>query len=215
MSKKLIIYGAGDLGREIMYAAKENMSEIYETEAFVEIDAEKIGGQLERTKIISHDDAIKELKNDVYLFIGIADPIRRKKVAEELSSMSVSPKFATIIHRSVIVMPNTTIEDGVFIAPHATIAVGCHLKCHAVINQNVSVGHDTVVGEYSVVSPGCVLSGRTKIGSTTFLGSNVVTYPKVSIGCYCSVSALTVVARNLKDKHTLVLKQNTMALPCE
>ena len=95
------------------------------------------------------------------------------------------------------------------------VAIDSNLKRHCLINQNVSIGHDTVVGKFCVVSPGCVLSGRTKIGSTTFRGCNVVTCPKMCIGSYCSVSASSAFARNLKDKNTLVLKQNTMALTRE
>lgn len=218
MVKKLVIFGAGDFGREIMYAARENnKKEIFETIAFVvdEHVGSQIGGKLEGIEIISLNDATKRLDDETYFIIGIGNASVRKKVFEEISVVAPGAKYATIVHNSAVIMPNVVIEEGVFIAPHTTIAIGSHLKRHSAINQNVSIGHDTVVGEYSVVSPGCVLSGRTRIGSMTFLGSNVVTYPKVSIGSDCSVSASTVVARNLKDNNTLVLKQNTMALPRE
>jgi len=215
MAKKLIIFGAGDFGREIMYSAMENMKGSFEINAFLDDDTSKIGTKLEGIVVISLNDIVKKIDSDTSIIIGIGDPIFREKVLDRLKAVVPNASFATIIHKSVVVMPNVVIEEGVFVAPQTTLAIGSHLKCHSAINQNVSIGHDTVVGEYSVISPGCVLSGRTKIGNTTFLGSNVVTYPKVSIGSYCSVSASTVVARNLKNKNTLVLKQNTMALPRE
>lgn len=217
MGKKLIIFGAGDFGREIMYTARENKTEYYETVAFVEkekIDG-NITGKLEGIEIISVKEAIERLDDDTYFIIGIGNAAIRRKVFEEISSAAPVAKFATIVHNSAVIMHNVIIEEGVFIGPHVTVAIGAHLKRHSDINQNSSVGHDAVVGEYSVISPGCVLSGRTKIGSTTFLGSNVVTYPRVCIGSYCSVSALTVVARNLADHKTLVTKPYTMALPSE
>lgn len=215
MVKKLVIFGAGDFGREIMYAARESKEEIFETIAFVvdEHVGSQIGGKLEGIEIISLNDATKRLDDETYFIIGIGNAPVRKKVFEEISVVAPGAKFATIVHNSAVIMPNVVIEEGVFVGTHTTVAVGSHLKRHSAINQNVSIGHDTVVGEYSVVSPGCVLSGRTKIGCTSFLGSNVVTYPKVSIGSFCSVSASTVVARNLKDKNKLILRQSAMALP--
>jgi len=217
MSKKLIIFGAGDFGREIMYAAKENKAETFETVAFVvdENIGNQIGGKLEGIEIMSLKNAVKRLNEDTYFIIGIGNASVRKKVFEETTVVAPAAKFATIVHNSAVIMPNVVIEEGVFVGTHTTVAVGSHLKRHAAINQNVSIGHDTVVGEYSVISPGCVLSGRTKIGNTSFLGSNVVTYPKVSIGSFCSVSALTSVVRNVKDHNKLILKQNTMTLPNE
>lgn len=213
MSKKLIIYGASDFGREIMYAAREEKRGLYETIAFVDDDNSKIGGQLEGKEILSLNNALKKLDDDTYFIIGIGNPTHRENVSRNLSDVISTVKFTSIIHSSVVIMPNVFVEEGVFVAPHTTVAIGAHLMRHSAINQNVSVGHDTLVGAYSVVSPGCVLSGRTTIGSSTLLGSNVVTYPNISIGDSCSISALTVVARNLKDKNKLILRQSAMALP--
>lgn len=69
------------------------------------------------------------------------------------------------------------------------------------------------VGQNAVISPGCVLSGWTRVGRDSFLGSGVLTYPKVQIGDSCVVSAGVVVSRNLRAGHKLILKPNTMTLP--
>ena len=216
--KKLIIYGASDFGCEIMYAAMENKASYgkYETIAFIDDDIDKIGKKLENVDIISLDMAAElATKYKVYFIAGIGNTMFRKKIMEEVVRAIPNPKFAIIIHKSVIMMSNTEIEEGVFIAPGTTIAIRCYLKTHCVINQNVSVGHDSVVGKYSIVSPGCILSGRTNIGKTTFLGSGVVTYPGIAIGNNCAVSALTVVARDLKKGNKLMQKPNTVILPNE
>lgn len=216
MFKKLIIYGASDFGCEIMYAAMENTDAYgkYETIAFIDDDIDKIGKKLENIDIISLDMAAKlASKNEVYFIAGVGNTIFRKKMVEELVRAIANPKFAIIVHKSVITMSNIKIEEGVFIAPGNTIAIRCYLKAHSVINQNVSVGHDCVVGEYSIVSPGCILSGRTNIGGITFLGSGVVTYPGVTIGNNCAVSALNVVTRDLKPESKLMQRANAVVIP--
>jgi sugar O-acyltransferase (sialic acid O-acetyltransferase NeuD family) len=215
MTTELLIYGAGDFGREIMYAAKENKDEIFEMIAFVDDDGGKIGNRIEGVKIISCSDAVNSVNKNSHFIIGVGNPVMREIIFKKLASLAPHIKYATVIHKAAVVMPNVIIEEGVFIAPQTTVAIGSYLKRHSTINQNVSVGHDTVVGEYSVVSPGCILSGKTKIGCCSLLGSNVVTYPNIVIGDYCSVSASTVVARNLKDNKKLILRQSLMALPNE
>ena len=216
MLKKLIIYGASDFGCEIMYVAMENKDSYgkYETIAFIDDDIDKIGKKLENVDIISLDMAANLVtKHEVYFIAGVGNTLARKKIVEELVRAIPDQKFAIVIHKSVIMMSNTEIEEGVFIAPGATIAIRCYLKAHSVINQNVSVGHDSVVGKYSIVSPGCILSGRTSIGKTTFLGSNVVTYPGVTIGNNCDVSALNVVTRDLETGKKLMQRANAVILP--
>jgi len=218
MFKKLIIYGASDFGCEIMYAAVENKASYgkYETIAFIDDDIDKTGKKLENVDIIPLDMAAKlATKDEVYFIAGVGNTMVRKKIIEELVRAIPDPKFATIVHKSAIMMSNTEIEEGVFIAPGATIAIRCYLKAHSIINQNVSVGHDSVIGKYSIVSPGCILSGRTNIGKTTFLGSNVVTYPGVTIGDNCAVSALNVVARDLEIGKKLMHRANAVILPNE
>ena len=61
MVKKLIIFGAGDFSREIMYAARENKKETFETVAFVVVEHSdsKIGEKFDGIEIMSLKDATK------------------------------------------------------------------------------------------------------------------------------------------------------------
>jgi len=220
VERKLIIFGAGDLGREIMYAALVGKSDtangFWKPIAFiVDNDESAIGKIVENIKVISLEQASEVKDDNTYFILGVGDSIARKKLNENLLNHIPEARFATIIHPSVVIMPNTTIESGVFIAPNTTIAIGCYIKQHVVVNQNVSVGHDCVIEDFSVISPGCILSGRTRIGKATFMGSGAITYPRVEIGDNCVVSACTVVARNLKSGNKQILKPNTMTIPSE
>jgi len=213
---KLIILGAGDLGREILYAAKENKAGksaiSFETIAFIDDDRNKIGKTLEDVKIIEIEDVLKLNQDDLSFICGIGNSIDRQKIINKLFAVLPQAKFTNIIHDSVITMPNFKIGVGNFIAPNTTIAIGSILEDHTVINQNVSVGHDCIIDNYSVVSPGCILSGHTVIGEESFLGSGVITYPNVEIGNKCTISAFVVVSRSLKSNCKLIAKPNSMLL---
>jgi sugar O-acyltransferase (sialic acid O-acetyltransferase NeuD family) len=214
--KKLIVIGAGDFAREVMYCALQDISyefEKWQIVGFVDEYSGKKRTTQENIEIISFARAA-ELNNDItYFILGVGEPTVRTKLYDELLKHVPEAQFATIIHQRAVIMPNAIIEKGAFIGPNTTIAIGCHIKPHVVVNQNVSIGHDCIIGDFSVISPGCVLSGRTRIGEATLLGSGVVTYPKVQIGSRCAISANAVVSRNLKDNHKQILKPNTMTLP--
>ena len=214
MNIDLIILAAGDLGREIYYTTQmiNEMFEgnTYNTIAFVDSTPEKIGKDIDGIPIISVEK-ISEFRTAHTKFIcAVGTPSIRIRILNELNSKIESPSFATIIHPSVVQFPNIEVSEGVFIGANTTIATGCNIKQHVVINQNVSIGHDCELNEYAVISPGCILSGRSKIGFASFLGSNVVTYPRVTIGEKCIISAMTVVSRPVKRLKKVISKPNLM-----
>jgi len=217
MKDKLIILGAGDLGREIMFAAQDcNLDVVlssFETIAFVDDDEAKIGTELEGVSIISFDDVERYLDDTVYFISGTGFPLSRKYMTGKIVEKFPDARFAKVVHKSVVVMPNVVIQEGVYIAPNTTIATGNKIGRHVAVNQNTSLGHDCVLDEFVVISPGCVLSGRTHIGRDSFLGSSVTTYPQIEVGKNCDISATTVLSRRVKDNVTVVPKPNIMLLP--
>ena len=215
--RKLVIIGAGDLAREVLYAALDDKSAAeglaWRPTAFV-VDAEfKTTDTLENVPVVTFDEVINVIDAETYCILSVTHPASRKAMHGKLTARVPDVKFGQVIHRSAIIMPTTVVEEGVYIAANTTIAIGCRIKKHAVINQNISIGHDCVIGEHAILSPGCVLSGRTTIGNGSFLGSVVVTFPKVQIGDDCMVSAGVVVSRNLMSGNKQIPKPTTMILP--
>lgn len=211
---KLIVVGAGNLAREIIYAAGEDRDTAWKTAAFV-VDPEfRRSETVEDVRVISFSE-IAEHGAGAKFIIGVGEPELRLKLMNNLLKNVPGAQFATVVHRSTVVMPGSIIGEGAFVAPNTTLAIGCRIGPHAVINQNVSIGHDCVVGEQTVICPGCVLSGKASIGKMTFLGSGVIVYPKVAIGDNCAVGAGVVVSRNLKSGWKQIMKPNTMLLPPE
>lgn len=215
--RNLIIYGAGDLGREIMYASLEQNPKVehsFHIVAFIEDDPEKTGNKLEGIDIISFNEFFGNFETADHWFIsGISKPDKRRESIFKLKKKIKSARFATVIHRSAVIMQSVMIEDGVYIGGNATIGIGSEIKEHSVVNFNCSIGHDTLIDRYTVLSPGCIISGKTSIGKISFLGSGAITYPKVNIGSNCVISAGAIIARNVKDNSRVIEKPNTMILP--
>jgi sugar O-acyltransferase (sialic acid O-acetyltransferase NeuD family) len=215
--KKLIILGAGDLGREILFAAGQHNEKLtggidWDPVAFVDDNAQKCGTKLEGIDIIPFAELTKDMLDNYYFIAGVGIPRDREKMILTLHSLQAKAKIASVIHQSAVLMPSVQFDPGVYIGPHATVAIGAHIGLHTVLNFNVSVGHDCLIKPYSVISPGCILSGRTEIGQKTFLGSGVILYPGVRIGDECMLSAGVVEARGVKSGKKVILKPNTMQL---
>ncbi len=219
MDIDLIILAAGDLGREIHFSAQaihESDGDIsIKTIAFVDDDEEKVGTTLEGIPVISFNNLQQYVSDKTQFICASGIPNDRKKLNNSLRKNIDKPSYATLIHPSVVVFPGVSIASGSFIAANTTLATGCSIGHHAVINQNVSVGHDCMLNDYTIISPGCILSGRTIVGSRTFLGSNVVTYPGVSIGKECVVAALSVLGRSVGPKKKIMSKPNLFIMDAE
>jgi len=97
-------------------------------------------------------------------------------------------QFATLRH------PNSTsyaleIGAGAVIFPHACLAVGSRLGENVVVNFGAIVGHDTVIGDHSVLTPGVMLSGRVTIGRLALLGIGCSVLPWRKIGDRAIIAA--------------------------
>lgn len=216
----LIILGAGDLGREVMHCVLDNQAHGCGPDVvpvgFLDLRPELIGKEHEGLPVYGIDDIARrpELRRARFICAKGA-PAFRKSHLDALLTAVPDARFATVVHRSAVIMPGAVLAAGAYVGCHSTIGIASKLAEHSVVNFNCSVGHDCVVGRNAVVSPGCVLSGGTTVGEHSFLGSAVVTYPKMSIGEWCVVGAQAAVTRPLKDRHKLIPKPREMTLAPE
>jgi acetyltransferase-like isoleucine patch superfamily enzyme len=72
------------------------------------------------------------------------------------------------------------------------------------INRGVTIGHDTVIGAFSRLMPGCNVAGLVRVGygATIGLGANVL--PKLEIGARAFIAAGAVVTRDVPADHLAV-----------
>src|SRR3989338_8751150 len=117
--KKLVLIGAGDFVREIMYTALEQHplmgGDTFKPIAFIDKDPQTIGKKLEGISIVSFDEMQRMVDKNTCFIAATGFPELREIIIRELLSVLPYAKFVKVIHRSAIIMPNTRIEDGVYI----------------------------------------------------------------------------------------------------
>jgi acetyltransferase-like isoleucine patch superfamily enzyme len=96
------------------------------------------------------------------------------------------------------------IGAGTYIAPGCVVCPRAHVGNHVVINTHVSVGHDSVLEDYSQICPGARISGGCRIGKYAFLGSNASLTPGVAVGCGAVVGANSHAVRTVAPGVTVI-----------
>lgn len=95
------------------------------------------------------------------------------------------------IGNDVEIGPNTTIRRGAL--GNTIIKDGCK------IGSLSNIGHNTVIGEKSILTTQCVVGGSSVIGDRVFMGINAITRNKIKVGNNVNIGMGSVITRDIPD----------------
>ena len=72
------------------------------------------------------------------------------------------------------------------------------------LNVGVTVGHDSVLGDFNSLMPATKISGEVKIGNCNFFGVSSVVLQQIVIGNNTVVGANSLIIKKTKDGFTYV-----------
>ena len=197
-----IIIGAGDFGHEIAeYILDVQDSTGNLAGEIVFLDDRKTKSQLGEIKIISTIDSFVPHRDDIF-FIAIGDVIIREKIYKYLKEKQY--KLGTLIHPTAYISKWSKIEAGSIICPFSTIGFKARIGANVIINTYSAIGHHSKVDQSTIICPHATIAGNADIHSCCFIGSNAVVLPGKSVGAKASVSAGSVVYKNVKPNKLAV-----------
>lgn len=126
---------------------------------------------------------IAEEYPDAYILAVPGNPdkfLQRRDIIEKVCAES--SRFATIIHPSVVLSPDSHIGYNTLIMPNVIISCGARVGNHCVILPNTVVAHDSVIGDYCCIGANVTISGHVSIGSASYIGSGTSIRDNISIG---------------------------------
>ncbi len=126
--------------------------------------------------------------------------------------MSISE--TAVIHDGVIIEEDVIIHDYVVIYPNVWIKKGAEIFDHCTVGKKpVAPGctsrktnrdyQQTIIGEDTILSPGCVVYSGTTVGDHTLLGDNCSILDECRVGDYC------VISRNVSINYNTVIGNRT------
>lgn len=201
--KKIAIVGSGGFAREVLTLINDinKQSPIYEFIGFVDSDKSK---KIHSYPIIGSDDEVNMITEPLSLVIAVGEPELKKKIRNKYTNPHID--FPTLIHPSVLIGD----KNSVYIGEGCVICAGCIITTDIEINNFVTlnlmctVGHDTIIGNYSSFMPSVNISGEVKINEGVYVGTGAKIINQIEIGGQTIVGAGAVVARTLPSRCTAV-----------
>ncbi len=200
----LVIIGSGGFARELAWLwqdCKAAGQTVPELTGFIS-DDQSFDSWNNIPRMGNDSWAAENLSKDTQYLLGVGNAALRQKLANHYASFGF--KAATLIHPTSRIGSNTIIGPGAIICAGSTLTVDVYLGKHVLCNLHCTIGHDTEIGDYSVLSPGVHLSGNTTLGQAVEMGTGSLTIPGVIIAEDITIGAGTVVNKNLLEPGTYV-----------
>lgn len=202
MSEPLVVVGAGGFGRE-------TISVILAINAGADAAPFDLLGVLDdapsdlhRSRLealgVAHLGAIAdwlERAEPSSFVVGVGSPGPRQAIAQRFEARGHRP--ATLVHPRATTGPAGAIGDGSVVCAGAQLSTNVVLGRHVHVNPNATVGHDSVLADFSSINPGAIISGEVRVGERALVGAGAVVLQGLNVGPDSLVGAAACVVRDV------------------
>jgi sugar O-acyltransferase (sialic acid O-acetyltransferase NeuD family) len=193
---RIVIYGAGGFGREMLRHVRNAMRTRPELDppVYASDDPDEVGGTLLGLPIITP----ARFKPDDLCVLATGSAAARRAMAER------SPGFINLIADTAMIDEGITFREGtvvcdytIFTADDKTV-LGRHFHC----NFKTHVGHDCVIGDFVTLAPAVSVNGNVRIGDDVYVGSGAqirsgTPENPITIGAGAMIAMGAVVSKNI------------------
>ena len=197
---KIYIVGAGGFGRELLWWIKDinKANPTWEIAGFLDDDPHALD-EYECDYGIVGGIQTWEPKEGEEFALALGSPELKRSIVKILKSKDA--KFASVIHPTAMISEFAHYGEGFIAFPYSK------LSCNSAVGDFVTllatpIGHDTLIGDYSVISGGCNIVRNVVIGQDVFLAAGVSIAQDVHIGdgAYLGLGAVVLKDVNPGDK---------------
>ena len=203
--KDIAVYGAGGFGREVLALIK-NINTVTPTWNIVGFfdDAFEKGEMFNGYPNLGGVDDLNKWETPISIAVSIGSPVSKKGVLDRISNPLVD--YPTLMHPSVWIGDKDFVEigKGGIICAGVMITTNIIIKDFVILNLQCTVGHDTVINDYSSFMPSVNISGGVNIGECVYVGTGARIINHLVIGDNTIVGAGAVVAKTLPSNCTAV-----------
>ena len=200
--KKLVIIGAGGMGRSVYCIAKGCIG--YGTEfvvkGFIDDDLSQLDNFEGYPPVLGTIDDYVIEEDDVFV-CSIGDTKTKKIICEKLKARGA--KFQTLIHKTAIVRQNAKIGNGCIIADFASVGADCTIGENSLVQAFAIAAHDCKIGNYVRIDTHATCVGGVVIEDTATIHTSAVVSHNVVVGEGATVAALSFVIKKVKPGITV------------
>lgn len=118
--------------------------------------------------------------------------------------LALGRNVGTYVHPSSYVDPSSILHPGAFVYPMCNIDRGVSVGNSCLINNSVTISHDSRIEDGCFLSPSVTICGDVAIGEGCFLGAGVLVANGVTIGRNSTIGIGAVVSRDVPDNTSLI-----------
>ncbi|GAA2511520.1 acetyltransferase [Pilimelia columellifera] len=198
MTEKLVIVGAGALGREVFqYVGQAFPDGALTVAGFLD---DRPGPATLPAPLLGPVSAVRPDCRTAFL-VAVGQAGARAALAATVTRRG--GVLATLIHPKAHVAPDARIGPGSLLCPFSFVGAGARVGANTVLNTFASVAHDSITGAHCVFSPYATVNGSVTLGEAVFLGTHATVVPGRRIGPGARISAGAVVFSDVPAGHTV------------
>jgi sugar O-acyltransferase (sialic acid O-acetyltransferase NeuD family) len=201
MKKQLLIYGAGGLGREILALAMS--TDLWEPIGFID-DIHPQGTMISGFKVLGGIAHLNAYPTSIHVIIAIGNPESKRMIVSKINNSRI--EYPVLIHPSAILHARDKISlgGGSVLCAGSILTTDIIVGAHVLINLNCTIGHDTIIGDFTSVMPGVNIAGEVHLGKSVLIGAGSNIINKAKIGASCIVGMGAAVIKDVPDNTTVV-----------
>jgi sugar O-acyltransferase (sialic acid O-acetyltransferase NeuD family) len=208
-----VIFGAGGFAKETYLVFRRAYPNKGHAESYIDCFVCSDGDPLEGTDlrgvpVVGESHFFSQNRNvPVDAYVAIAAPAVRTRIVEKVRLWNSAVNFPTLIDPSVVMDVEggaVLLGEGVILGIGAVLETDIRIGAFCQINMCCSVGHDSVLGNFSTASPGTRISGNVTLGDGVFCGAGSIILDGLSIAATSVLGAGAVVVKDIVQAGTYV-----------
>jgi sugar O-acyltransferase (sialic acid O-acetyltransferase NeuD family) len=205
LKEKIAIFGAGDLGREILVLIRQINIDVdsWDIIGFFD-DNEKTGTIIKGIKIIGTLEDLKVWKEPLNVVFAIAEPELKNKLVAQITNPNII--YPVLIHPGVEnhEFQNISVGEGSIICAGNILTNDIRIGAHVLVNLSCTIGHDCIISNYCSIMPGVNISGKVVLEEGIYIGTGAVVINYVTIGEYATIGAGATVIDDIESRSVAV-----------
>jgi hypothetical protein len=207
VGEPIVIVGAGGMGRcvaDVVDAVNASAGEqVWSVVGVLDDGEPETARWADRDlRLLGGVDLLDDLPRDVGVVLGVASTAVRRRIDERVRVGG--RRSPVLVHPNVHRGFGVRLGPGTVVCSHVSIESDVRSGRHVHLNQNSTIGHDTVVEDYVTVSPLTAVSGATRLGEGAFLGTGSSVNQGLTVGSGAVVGAGAAVVHDVPPGRTVV-----------
>lgn len=198
---KIYIIGAGGFGRELLWWIKDvnEVKPTWEIAGFLDDNLSALDDYECDYKVVGTIKDCKPKEGDEFA-LALGSPALKREIVAMLKERGA--KFATVIHPTAMVSEFAYFGEGFIMFPYAKLSANSTVGDFVTLLSS-PIGHDTVIGDYSVISGNCNIVRNVVIGKDVFLGAGVCIAQDINVGDGAYLGIGSVILKDVKSGDTV------------